>query len=80
MRAPNGALRKGRASALDHNSVIHCIWAAAFRLRLNLFARRAHSALNAADPPSRGRFQLMAALQAREVRAALDLSFFVAGP
>ena len=75
-----GAVRKGRASAFDHNSVIHCIWAAAFRLRLNLYVHRVPSALNVADPPSRECFRLMTALHAREVPAALDPSFFDAGP
>ena len=70
------AVRRGSATAWDHNMVVHAIWVKAAMLKCHLRVDRVPTELNIADLPSRGSYSLLRAVNARCVQPVLDKMFW----
>ena len=69
-RAGEAILRRGSAACEDHNLIAHCVWTAAYVLKVALWVERVSSEDNLADEPSRQHFETLEGLQARMVEPA----------
>ena len=70
-----GALKAGSAKAIDHNRLVHAVWLLAAKHDIGLFIDRVSSHDSVSDFPSRGSYELLAALRAewREPELPVEL-------